>query len=109
MISEKEFLDAIDIVRRYKEQVNNLAMQAEAVHAKKTLISDWINKNSDKISTRLYNALKYNDIWNPKNKILQKIYVEDLDRKSFLAIHGTGKNTWIEFWNVLGDTIMEQK
>lgn len=55
MITEKEFLQAVDIINKYQIQISHIAKQASGIKLLRTTIDEWVLKHPD-ISLRLRNA-----------------------------------------------------
>ena len=72
MITEKQFLDAVEIIKNYKIQVDEIVNNSIKTQIQKTDFMDWINNNE--ISVRLKKAITYNY----KNGRIK--YVEDLTK-----------------------------
>ena len=95
MITEQEFLNAIDVARKYKKQV--LQMISEMTpETKKTLISDWVkqqlnNPDGSKYQMRLLHNLP---IYSNRYSVN---YIEDVDLRDFIRIRNVGQGTLNKF------------
>jgi len=97
MITEKQFLEAVDIVKKYHVQIGKIS---EETLYPKTLISDWLKKHPD-ISKRLSYQLDlisngYFDI----RGIVAPFYIEDITPQILNRLRGIGKESINEFNNI---------
>jgi len=114
MITEQEFLTALDIVKKYQIQISKMVSGVAKNHnTSKTLILDWVKSHQDnpkkgKISTRLFNGLKFysenrGEVYYYKaNEYATSVYIEDITKNEFLQIRNMGESCWIEFCNLTG-------
>lgn len=103
MITEKQFLEAVDIIKKYQAEVELRLKQIE--HNNKTTIQQFIVNYQNGIynfemSRRLYNVLcnLYTYHTNYGNNIK---YIEDFNKRSFLRMRYAGLKSWIEFSEIL--------
>jgi hypothetical protein len=98
MITEKQFLDAIDIIKKYQEQINSIIDNTIIKKELKTDIIEWCKKNN--VSQRLYKAIKYNYDFGRLR------YVEDIKSRSQLMImRNIGKRSVDEFFDLINNNI----
>ena len=90
VINKKDYLEALDIVEAYHNQIKAMA------NSKKTLVIDFIDIHVNRIGIRLYNILMSNLCFDKDGNSLG-IYVEDIDVHYFLTFKYAGKRTWDEF------------
>ena len=96
MITEKQFLDAVEIIKNYKIQIDEIINNSIKIQAKKTDFMDWVNNND--ISVRLQKAITYN-----YNHGRIK-YVEDLTKISdFLTLRQFGRKSIDEFFYIINN------
>lgn len=94
MITEKQFLEACDIIKEYQIQINSLVKNTLTSELTKTDFMEWA-KNTD-ISVRLYSGIKFNY----ERGFIK--YVEDVKtRKQFLKNRFLGKKSCDEFFNII--------
>lgn len=107
MVTEKEFLKALEVVKQYKSQINKLV--EDVAKSKKEIadveilpldtdIKDWLSfhkMNKNRINSRIINALTamYEDGF---------IYLSSIDKKEFLKYNNVGYGTWEEFLTITG-------
>ena len=102
-ISEKQFLEAVDIIKQYQIQMELKLSQIE--HSNKTTIERFLfNYRNDiytfEMSRRLLNIL-HNIVDNPQYYRSGVKYIEDFTKKNFLRIRTAGLKTWYEFEEIL--------
>lgn len=90
MITKTEYIKALEVVEEYH---NQLVIVSEKF--KKTKISDWLEINKGKMSSRLYNVLMKE--YNTTDWINATKYVEDIDKRTFTRIRNAGLKSWHEF------------
>lgn len=96
MITEKQFLDAVEIIKNYKIQVDEIVNNSIKTQKQKTDFMDWINNNE--ISVRLKKAITYNY---KTNRIK---YVEDLTKISdFVTLRQFGRKSIHEFFETINN------
>lgn len=96
MITEKQFLDAVEIIKNYKIQVDEIVNNSIKIQKQKTDFMDWINNNE--ISVRLKKAITYNY---KTNRIK---YVEDLTKISdFVTLRQFGRKSIDEFFETINN------
>ena len=96
MITEKQFLDAVEIIKNYKIQVDEIVNNSIKTQIQKTDFMDWINNNE--ISVRLKKAITYNY---KTNRIK---YVEDLTKISdFVTLRQFGRKSIDEFFETINN------
>ncbi len=89
MITIEQYNKAVQIINEFHEQISK---SIEAVS--KTTISEFLVLNKD-LDTRTRNALTRIDYdYKEYNQIM---YVEDLDRTTFLTYRYAGKKSWENF------------
>lgn len=94
MITIEQYNKAIQIINEFHEQISK---SIEVVS--KTTISEFLVVNKV-LDTRTRNALiRIDDYYKKDNRIM---YVEDLDRTTFLKARDTGKNSWEKFIKARG-------
>lgn len=100
MITEQQFLDAIEIVQKYQFQISQIISEiSPEISPRKTLISDWIAKqygklNDDKIEKKLFSCLEYYS-----NKYCVD-YIEDVNIRDLRRVIGVGKMTLDKFFEL---------
>ena len=95
MITEKQFLEACDIVKKYHAQIGKIS--EETLHPK-TLLSDWLKKH-DNLSFRLSSALTciakgYVDF---VPGISAPFYIKDITPERLGKLRNIGKKSIAEF------------
>ncbi len=89
MITIEQYNKAVQIINEFHEQISK---SIEAVS--KTTISEFLVVNKD-LDTRTRNVLTIIDYdYKEYNQIM---YVEDLDRRTFLTCRNAGKKSWENF------------
>jgi len=91
MITEKEFLKAIDIVKEYKNQTETIAN--EALKLKSITVLEFVNLYRNELvsaNTRLYNSLK-------NANYLHDLEVAELTEREILKVRHLGKKGLIIF------------
>lgn len=103
-ITEKEFLDALDIVKKYQAQLAEIISDVDVTPVSaKTLISDWVEKykfehpDIVKQNNRLFNQLTYHFCYSNV-----KVYVEDITWKEFRKIRSLSIVSWRAFLSLTG-------
>jgi len=103
MITEKQFLDALDIVKKYQKQIDLLVNKVEKQNnlpLELFLYNYKIGKYDFKISRRLYLLLcQLNVFKHIHNYTL--INMQDFKRENFLKVKGVGHGTWCELNEIL--------
>ena len=95
-IKESEYLNAIIIIKKYTEQINQKTFKVlQKTASTKTIkelitIDYWESKN---MSVRLINILKYNF---PNKRLC------DIKKEEFLSIRNVGKKLWFELCEING-------
>ena len=96
MITEKQFLKAIDIINNYQIQINQIVNNSIKIHNKKTDFLNWAINNN--ISSRLQKAIKYNY---ETGKIK---YIEDIIQRSDLQkLRQFGRRSIDEFFYTINN------
>lgn len=96
MITEKQFLDAVEIIKNYQIQVNEIVNNSIKNLNKKTDFMYWINNND--ISVSLQKAI----IYNYKHGRIK--YVEDLTKISdFATLRQFGRKSIDEFFETINN------
>jgi len=85
MITREQYNEALDIVEAYHNQLFNLK-----INNSKELLRDWIERVE--LSTRTYNGLRRMSEWNDG-----LMFVEDINKNTFLKGKDLGVNSWREF------------
>ena len=94
MITIEQYNKAVQIINEFHKQISK---SIEAVS--KTTIREFLVANKD-LDTRTRNALiRIDDYYKGKQSIM---YIEDLDRTTFLKARDTGKNSWEKFIKARG-------
>lgn len=96
MITEQEFLDAIKIIRQYKEQVQKTTEKVLAeTRINKTpneILYNW-NEVFPTMSVRLWNILRFN--------FADKI-IGDITKNELLRTRNAGQYCWCELSDLIG-------
>ena len=105
MISRKEYLEALDTVEVYHEQLNSQIVSFS--NEGKTPLERWLLENRDKCSSRLIHIITNEEIqlqYRYGGRVLEGgfKYIEDITEKIFLLQSNAGKKTWEEFVKVRG-------
>ena len=94
MITIEQYNEAVQIINEFHEQISK---SIEAVS--KTTIREFLVANKD-LDTRTRNSLiSIDDNYKEKQSIM---YIEDLDRTTFLKTRDTGKKSWEKFIKARG-------
>jgi len=103
MITEREFLNALDIVKKYQIQISEMISEIKIEpNFGKTPIMEWVEKQSKNRHGghnhgRLLNCLKNYCVWNNNIK-----FIEDMTFKEFNTITNAGMRSWNEFLILTG-------
>lgn len=103
MITEREFLNALDIVKKYQIQISEIISETKIEqNFGKTPIMEWVEKQSIRDGgqnhVRLLNCLK-NYCYNNDNYIK---FIEDMTFKEFNTIRNAGMRSWKLFLELTG-------
>lgn len=97
MRTEKEFLNAMLVIKEYtnqlKDQSENAMKHYEKTRTMKQLL--WTD-HSIVFSTRLYHILRLNDV-------IENTRLCDITKKDFLAIEQAGLKSWAELCEITGN------
>lgn len=100
MITEQQFLEAVDLIKQYKIQIDNVLTEAGTIRKPKTLVDDWMARKD--ISVRLHKALTATE-GSGNLKKRKFIWMEDITKREFLLTHFAGRVSWNEFVYLDGD------
>lgn len=95
MIKEKEFLDALNLIKRYQVQISEQARMA-LLAKPKTPIDDFLKKYGNGMMPRLYNGLR---IWADREPMY---CIEDIVMPEFFKRRLLGVACWREFIKLRG-------
>jgi hypothetical protein len=104
MITEREFLNALDIVKKYQIQISEMISEIKIEpNFGKTPILEWVKKQSENRNrghnhVRLLNCLHNYCVWNDNNIK----FIEDMTLKEFMTIRNAGMRSWNEFLILTG-------
>jgi hypothetical protein len=104
MITEKQFLNALDIVKKYQIQISEIISETKIEqNFGKTPIMEWVEKQSKNRHrghnhVRLLNCLT-NYCYRNENNIK---FIEDMTLKEFMTIRNAGKKSWNKFLILTG-------
>ena len=93
MITIEQYNKAVQIINEFHEQI------AKSIEDGKTTIREFLVINKD-LDTRTRNALIRIDGYHKENHHI--MYIEDLDRRTFLKFRDAGKKTWYNFVKARG-------
>lgn len=106
MITEKQFLDAIDIIKKYQIQINLIVDEVDITKKQKKLpLKTFINnykkgKYDFRISLRLWRLLcQLDTVKHIHNYTLNNM--QDFTHESFCKVKGAGHGTWCELNEIL--------
>lgn len=94
MITIKQYNKAVQIINEFHEQITK-KIEDES----KTTIREFLVANKD-LDTRTRNALHIIDNYHKEDK--DYVYIEDLDRGTFLEYKNVGKKSWENFVKARG-------
>ena len=84
-ITEQEYLNAIEIIKQYSEQLKNHYNEVQIVNRNLKRFSELSDYDRCQISTRLYNILKFN---------FKDIRLCDITKEEFFKARWAGKKSW---------------
>ena len=93
MITIEQYNKAVQIINEFHEQI------AKSIEGEKTTISEFLLANKD-LDTRTRNALIRIDGYYKKGNHI--MYIEDLERTTFLKMWNAGKKSWENFIKARG-------
>jgi hypothetical protein len=96
-ITREEYLEALEIVDKYNRQL----VEFDTLDIKnRETVDDFLFKNSMKFKTnRVYNILTCENY----NKDRHFVYMDQVDRVSFMKSRNAGKKSWDELQSVIND------
>ena len=104
MITEKQFLNALDIVKKYQIQISEMISEIKIEpNFGKTPILEWVEKQS-KNRNRGYNHVRLMNCLNNycyRNDNYIK-FIEDMTFKEFNTIRNAGMRSWKLFLELTG-------
>ena len=113
MITKEEYLEALDIIKKYAIQLEseNLKLRdpQEDGNENRLLVEQWMDEHYWDIDVKLHKALTnkitdYQPDWfSKKIKYEPRFkYMDEINRKSFLEVPGIGLGTWLKFCKISG-------
>tara|TARA_R110000868_G_scaffold391214_1_gene661150 strand:+ start:329 stop:631 length:303 start_codon:yes stop_codon:yes gene_type:complete len=94
MVTEEDYLEALEVVTAYHKQLGRIIDYSKTVHIR-TPIELWFSGLEVEVSARLRNALLNNYFQNENGKPFE--FLEDINRRDFMKLKNTGEKTWKEF------------
>jgi hypothetical protein len=102
MITREDYLNALELIDLYHQQLNLSDIRRSSLSERK-LVSDWLNEQTEPIPARVIEAITCGYSLRDNGSDYRAFtYMDEINKRAFLRCRNVGKKAWIDFCKLAG-------